>query len=40
MLEHLSYQQLYFIEMRKFRKEWHELASLLDRWIAFLNKAE
>lgn len=40
MIDHLSYQQLYFIEMRKFRKEWHELTSLLDRWIAFLNKAE
>ena len=39
MLDHLSYQQLYFIELRKFRKEWHELSSLLDRWIAFLNKA-
>jgi len=39
-LDHLNYQQLYFIEMRKFRKEWTELASLLDRWIAFLNKAE
>ncbi len=35
----MSYQQLYFIEMRKFNKEWHELGSLLDRWIAFLNKA-
>jgi len=38
-LEHLSYQQLYFIEMRKFNKDWNELRTLLDRWIAFLNKA-
>ncbi len=39
-LDHLSYQQLYFIELRKFHKEFDELATLLDRWIAFLNKAE
>jgi len=39
-LEHLSYQQLYFIEMRKFNKDWDELRTLLDRWIAFLNKAQ
>ena len=38
--DHLSYQQLYFIEMSKFRKDWHEVATLLDRWIAFLNKAQ
>ncbi len=38
-IEHLSYQQLYFIEMRKFRKEWEELSSLLDRWIAFMNRS-
>ena len=40
LVEHLSYQQLYFIEMRKFHKELGELSSLLDRWIAFLNTAE
>jgi predicted transposase/invertase (TIGR01784 family) len=39
-LEHLSYQQLYFIEMRKFRKEWSEVSTLLDRWIAFFNRAQ
>ena len=39
-MEHLSYQQLYFIEMVKFRKDWSELATPLDRWIAFLNKAQ
>jgi len=39
-IEHLSYQQLYFVEMRKFRKDWSELATSLDRWIAFLNKAQ
>ena len=38
--EHLSYQQLYFIELCKFRKEWHEVSTLLDRWIGFLNKAQ
>ncbi len=36
----LRYQQLYFIEMSKFRKNWDELMTLLDRWIAFLNKAQ
>ena len=39
-IEHLSYQQLYFVEMSKFRKDWSELTTLLDRWIAFLNKAQ
>jgi predicted transposase/invertase (TIGR01784 family) len=39
-LEHLSYQQLYFIEMRKFRKEWNEVSTLLDRWISFFNRAQ
>jgi len=38
--EELKYQQLYFIEMSKFRKDWHEQMTLLDRWIAFLNKAQ
>jgi predicted transposase/invertase (TIGR01784 family) len=37
--EHLSSQHLYFIEMGKFRKNWNELSTLLDRWVAFLNKA-
>jgi len=37
--EELKFQQLYFIEMGKFRKDWHEQMTLLDRWIAFLNKA-
>jgi predicted transposase/invertase (TIGR01784 family) len=39
-IEHLSYQQLYFVELIKFRKDWSELGTLLDRWIAFLNKAQ
>jgi len=38
-VEHLSYQQLYFIEMNKFRKDYSEVSTLLDRWITFLNKA-
>ena len=38
--DELGYQLLYFVEMRKFRKEWDELSSTLDRWIAFLNRAE
>jgi len=39
-LDHLSYQQLYFVEMSKFRKDWQDAGTLLDRWITFLNKAQ
>jgi len=35
--EQLKYLQFYFIEMGKFRKQFYELVSPLDRWIAFLN---
>ena len=35
----LSCIRLYFVEMGKFHKEWPEIRSALDRWIAFLNKA-
>jgi len=35
----LAYQELYFIEMCKFDKEYKQLSDLLDRWITFLNKA-
>jgi len=38
--EELRYQQLYFIELGKFRKDWQDQMTLLDRWIAFLNKAQ
>ena len=37
--EQLKYLQFYFIEMGKFRKQFNELASPLDRWIAFLNNS-
>jgi predicted transposase/invertase (TIGR01784 family) len=37
--EQLKYLQFYFVEMGKFRKQFHELASPLDRWIAFLNNS-
>jgi predicted transposase/invertase (TIGR01784 family) len=37
--EELSSLQLYFVEMGKFDKEWSEVRSALDRWIAFLNRA-
>ena len=32
--------RLYFVEMGKFNKDWPEVRTALDRWIAFLNKAE
>jgi len=35
----LAYQELYFIEMCKFNKEYKQLSDVLDRWMAFLNKA-
>lgn len=31
--------RLYFVEMTKFNKDWSEIRTTLDRWIAFLNKA-
>src|SRR6185437_979958 len=37
--DQLSHQRLYFVEMGKFRKEWNEISTALDRWIAFLNRA-
>jgi predicted transposase/invertase (TIGR01784 family) len=37
--EELNWLRLYFVEMGKFRKEWAEVYSALDRWVAFLNKA-
>lgn len=38
--EDLGYLRLFFVEMRKLRKDWGELTSALDRWVAFLNRAE
>jgi predicted transposase/invertase (TIGR01784 family) len=32
--------RLYFVEMGKFRKDWPEIGTALDRWVAFLNKAD
>ncbi|MBF0407380.1 MAG: Rpn family recombination-promoting nuclease/putative transposase [Candidatus Riflebacteria bacterium] len=37
--ENLSYQQLYFIELSKFNKDWSESRTLLERWVTFLNRA-
>jgi len=37
--EALSGLRLYFVEMAKFDKDWPELRSALDRWVAFLNRA-
>ncbi len=31
--------ELHYIEMRKFKKDYHELAAPLDRWVTFLTKA-
>lgn len=31
--------EIHYIELRKFKKEYYELTSSLDRWITFLNKA-
>jgi len=39
-VEQLSYQQLYFIELSKFRNDNQEVSTVLDRWITFLNKAQ
>lgn len=35
----LDYQELYFVEMSKFNKDYSELTNLMERWITFLNKA-
>jgi len=37
--KYLACQDLYFIEMCKFDKEYKQLSDVLDRWITFLNKA-
>ena len=36
----LSYLQLYFVELGKFHKDWPELTTLLDRWLAFMTHGE
>jgi len=38
--DELGYLQLYFVEMGKFHKEWSQINTLLDRWLAFLTKAQ
>ena len=35
----LDYQELYFIEMSKFKKKLEQPKTVLDRWITFLNNA-
>jgi predicted transposase/invertase (TIGR01784 family) len=37
--EEVNHLRLYFVEMGKFRKDWPEVSTALDRWIAFLKKA-
>jgi predicted transposase/invertase (TIGR01784 family) len=38
--EQLSFLQLYFVELSKFRKDWSQISTALDRWVAFLTKAK
>jgi len=38
--DELGYLQLYFVEMGKFHKDWPQINTLLDRWLAFLTKAQ
>ena len=38
--EQLKVLQLYFIEMGKFHKDWGEITTASDRWIAFMTKGE
>jgi predicted transposase/invertase (TIGR01784 family) len=35
----LNCVRLYFVEMGKFNKNWADIQTALDRWVAFLNKA-
>ncbi|MBU0764587.1 MAG: Rpn family recombination-promoting nuclease/putative transposase [Bacteroidetes bacterium] len=37
--EYLDYQELYFIELKKFNKDLQFVNTALERWITFLNKA-
>jgi len=36
----LSDVRLYFVEMPKLDKDWPQIRTALDRWVAFMNKAE
>ena len=38
--EAFSGMQLHFVEMAKFRKDWDDLDSDLDRWVSFFNEAK
>jgi len=38
--EELKDLQLYFVEMGKFHKEWSEINTARDKWVAFLNQGE
>lgn len=38
--ERLGLLQLYFVELKKFGKLYHNVDEPIDRWIAFLNHAE
>ena len=37
--QELDYQELYFIEMSKFKEKLEQPKTVLDRWITFLNNA-
>ena len=37
--ELINLSDIYFIELRKFKKELKDISTALDRWITFLNKA-
>jgi predicted transposase/invertase (TIGR01784 family) len=36
----LNYEELYFIELPNFKKQYSEISTVLERWITFLNKAQ
>jgi len=34
----LNYLQLYFVEMGKFHKDWLDISTASDRWVAFMTR--
>jgi len=38
--EELEFLQFYFVELGKFSKDWPEINTLFERWVAFLTKGE
>jgi len=39
LYQELDYEELYFLEMSKFKKDYRDLKTVLDRWITFMNRA-